>query len=274
MGAAVADAPFSPRPDRSSGPLRVGLLLASALGAGLLLQLLLGSNGIDAADFAAALPLLLKGLGLTVFISVVSVLLGSLLGAGLLVGLLQPWGSLKTGIWAFCIAFRGTPAIAQLYLIYYGAGEIHGLLRDAHLWWFFREPLNCVIFTFALNSAAYQTRIIHGALVNLPREQTDAAQSLGLSRSVTLVRILLPQALLTALRPLGNEVAKVAKASSVASLVTVLDLLGTAKYLVGQSLDFGFYILAAMLYVLLVGGIRLAVDAIERRLTRHLPPVG
>src|SRR5579871_6238365 len=247
-GAAVAKRPSDPRSDGAGGYLRVGLLL--------------GSSGISGEDFAAAAPLLLKGLGLTVFITVTSVLLGAMAGAGLVAGLLQPWLPLKALIRAFCIAFRGTPAIAQLYLIYYGAGEIHGLLRDAHLWWFFRDPLNCVIFTFTLNSAAYQARIIHGTLVNLPREQTDAALSLGLPRWVALTRVLLPQALLTALRPLGNELTKVTKASSVASLVTVLDLLGTAKYLVGQSLDFGFYILAAVLYVLLIGAIRLAVDAI------------
>lgn len=269
----MANARRKARAEDSSGFLRAGLLLASALGAGLLLQLLLGSKGIDAADFAAAAPLLMKGLGLTVFITLASVLLGSTVGAGLLAGLLQPWTPLKTAIRAFCIAFRGTPAIAQLYLIYYGTGEIHGLLRDAHLWWFFRDPLNCVIFTFTLNSAAYQTRIVHGALANLAREQTDAALSLGLPRRVTLIRVLLPQALLTALRPLGNELTKVTKASSVASLVTVLDLLGTAKYLVGQSFDFAFYILAAMFYILLVGAIRLAVDAIEHRLTRHLSRV-
>ena len=119
--------------------------------------------------------------------------------------------------------------IAQLYLVYYGAGEIHGLLERAHLWWFFREPLNCVMFTFVLNTSAYQARIIHGAVVNLPRELTDAALALALPRHVTLFRILLPQALLTALGRLGNEATKMIKASAVASLVTVLDLLGTAR---------------------------------------------
>jgi polar amino acid transport system permease protein len=171
-------------------------------------------------------------------------------------------------IW--CTLFRGTPMIAQLYLVYYGAGEIHGWLDRVHLWWFFREPLNCVMFTFVLNTAAYQARILHGAVVNLPREQTDAALALGLPRFVTLLRVLLPQALLTALRPLGNEVTKMTKASAVASLVTVLDLLGTAKALFLETFDFDFYILAAVLYVLLIGGIRLALDAMELRLSRHL----
>jgi polar amino acid transport system permease protein len=257
----------------SDGYLRAGFLLASAIGAWLLLQALLGSRGIDAEEFAAATPMLLKGLGLTVYISFASVLLGALLGAVLLLGLLAPWRPVTTAVTIWCMAFRGTPAIAQLYLVYYGAGELHGFLKDAHVWWFFRDPLNCVLFTFTLNSAAYQARIVHGALINLPQEQTDAARSLGLPAIVALIRVLLPQALLTALRPLGNEVTKMTKASAIASLVTVFDLLGTAKYLAAQSLDFGFYILAAALYVLLVGAIRLAVDRIEARIARHLRPI-
>ncbi len=164
--------------------------------------------------------------------------------------------------------------IAQLYFVYYGAGEIHGWLGQIHLWWFFREPLNCVMFTFTLNTAAYQARILHGAIVNLPREQTDAALALGLPRYVMLARVLIPQALLTALRPLGNEVTKMTKASAVASLVTVLDLLGSAKYLFSMTFDFDFYILAAVLYVLLIGAIRLGLDTIEQRLSRHLAMIG
>ena len=89
-----------------------------------------------------------------------------------------------------------------------------------------------------------------------------------------MTRVLLPQALLTALRPLGNELTKMTKASAVASLVTVLDLLGSAKYLFSLTYDFEFYILAAVLYVLLIGAIRLALDVVERQLSRHLPAIG
>lgn len=247
------------------------MLFLSALCLWIVLQALLGTGyGPDASALLAAVPLLARGLGLTVFISFFSVLLGSVIALALLFGLTMPWPALKRGLVVWCTLFRGTPMIAQLYLVYYGAGEIHGWLDHVHLWWFFREPLNCVMFTFTLNTAAYQARILHGAVVNLPREQTDAAMALALPRLVTLLRVLLPQALLTALRPLGNEVTKMTKASAVASLVTVLDLLGTAKYLFSESFDFDFYILAAVLYVLLIGAIRLALDAMEQRLSRHL----
>jgi polar amino acid transport system permease protein len=76
------------------------------------------------------------------------------------------------------------------------------------------------------------------------------------------------------LRPLGNEVTKMTKASAVASLVTVLDLLGSAKYLFSMTFDFDFYILAAVLYVLLIGAMRLGLDTIEQRLSRHLTMIG
>jgi polar amino acid transport system permease protein len=252
---------------------RAAFLLVAALGAWLGLQALLGGDGgLDAGDLAAGAPLLLKGLGLTLRITVLSLLLGAALGAVLVAGLLAHSHPLRAATVAGCTALRGTPLLALLYLVYYGAGEMHRPLQALHLWWFFRDPLNCVILAFTLNTAAYQARILHGAIVNLPREQTHAAFALGLPARVTVLRVLLPQALLTALRPLGNEVTKMTKASAVASLVTVLDLLGTAKYLYSQSFDFGFYILAAVLYVILVGAIRLALDLIERRLSRHLRP--
>jgi polar amino acid transport system permease protein len=250
---------------------RTVVLLLSALGLWMLLQALLGTGcGPDAADLKVALPLLAKGLALTAYISFVSVALGSIVAMLLLFGLTMPWPVLKRALVLWCTLFRGTPMIAQLYLVYYGAGEIHGWLNEMHLWWFFRQPLNCVMFIFVLNTSAYQARILQGAVENLPREQTDAALALGLPRYVRLTRVLLPQGLLSALRPLGNEITKMTKASAVASLVTVLDLLGTAKYLFAVTYDFGFYILAAVLYVLLVGAIRLGVDAIERHLSRHL----
>ena len=268
-----------PRPPAAGAvarrPNRAVMLFLSALVLWFLLQLLLGTGyGPDPGELLAAVPLLGRGLALTAYISFVSLILGSLFALMLLFGLIMPWPSLNWALVAWCTIFRGTPMIAQLYLVYYGAGEIHGWLDRAHLWWFFREPLNCVMITFTLNTAAYQARILHGAVVNLPREQTDAALALGLPRHVMLMRVLLPQALLTALRPLGNELTKMTKASAVASLVTVLDLLGSAKYLFSLTYDFEFYILAAVLYVLLIGAIRLALDVVERQLSRHLPAIG
>jgi polar amino acid transport system permease protein len=250
---------------------RAIMLLLSALGLWIVLQALLGTGfgpGLD--DLRTAMPILTRGLALTAYISLVSLLVGSGIAAALVVGLTMSLPALKKTLVVWCTLFRGTPMIAQLYLVYYGAGEIHGALAEAHLWWFFRDPLNCVMFTFTLNTAAYQARIVHGAIANLPREQMDAALALGLPRHVTLLRVQLPQALLTALRPLGNEVSKMTKASAVASLVTVLDLLGSAKYLFSITFDFGFYIIAAVLYVLLIGAIRLGLDLIEQRLSRHL----
>ena len=268
-----------PEPVPPPGPLaprrfnRALVLLISVLGLWIVLQAVLGNaGGPDFASLLQAGPKLLRGLGLTLYISFVSVLIGGAIALLLLVGLMLPWPAFKKGLAFWVILFRGTPMIAQLYLVYYGAGEIHGLLDRAHLWWFFREPLNCVMFTFVLNTSAYQARIIHGAVVNLPRELTDAAAALALPKYVTLFRILLPQALLTALRPLGNELTKMIKASAVASLVTVLDLLGTAQNFFMETFDFDFYILAAMTYVLLMGAIRLAVDATEKQLSRHLAP--
>ena len=113
---------------------RALVLLISVLGLWIVLQTILGNTGgPDFAGLLAAGPKLLRGLGLTLFISFASVLIGAAIALLLLIGLLLPWPAFKKGLGLWVILFRGTPMIAQLYLVYYGAGEIHGLLQRAHL---------------------------------------------------------------------------------------------------------------------------------------------
>src|SRR5439155_851827 len=157
-----------PRPPAAGAvarrPNRAVMLFLSALVLWFLLQLLLGTGyGPDPGELLAAVPLLGRGLALTAYISFVSLILGSLFALMLLFGLIMPWPSLNWALVAWCTIFRGTPMIAQLYLVYYGAGEIHGWLDRAHLWWFFREPLNCVMIAFRLTAAAWHSTLWSGS---------------------------------------------------------------------------------------------------------------
>ena len=166
--------------------------------------------------------------------------------------------------------FRGTPLLCQLYLVYYGAGEIRPFLTSVGLWWFFRDAFFCCIFAFALNTAAYQGEIFRGALLAVPRGQTEAAAALGLSRLRIARHVVLPQALLVALRPLGNELISMIKASALAAIVTLLDLMGQTRLIYARTFDFSIYLYAALLYLLLTGVITRFWNLAERRLSRHL----
>lgn len=210
------------------------------------------------------------GLGITLQIVAISVVLGLILGIGLAV--LRLYGPRWAGVMVsgYTTFFRGTPLLCQLFLIYYGFGSFRLFWESVNLWWFFRDPFLCAVFTFTINTAAYQAEIFRGAIQSLPKGQFEGASSLGLHRWQTLGLVILPQALIVALRPLGNELITMIKASAVASLVTIFDLMGSTKLAFSRSFDLSIYLYAALLYLAMVEIIRRVWDRLEARLTRHM----
>jgi polar amino acid transport system permease protein len=165
--------------------------------------------------------------------------------------------------------FRGTPLLCQLYLVYYGAGEIRPFLQSMNLWWFFREAFYCCVFAFTLNTAAYQSEIFRGALNSVPKGQIEAATALGLSRYRVARHVVWPQAVLVALRPLVNELIGIIKASALAAIVTLLDLMGQTRFIFARTFDFSVYLYCALIYLALTETIRRVCNRIERALSRH-----
>jgi polar amino acid transport system permease protein len=165
--------------------------------------------------------------------------------------------------------FRGTPLLCQLYLIYYGAGEFRPFLQSVNMWWFFREAFYCCILAFTMNTAAYQAEIMRGALNSVAKGQLEAATALGLSRYRVSRHVIWPQAVLIALRPLANELIGIIKASALAAIVTLLDLMGETRFIFARTFDFSVYLYCALIYLAMTEGIRRMVNWIERGLTRH-----
>jgi polar amino acid transport system permease protein len=213
---------------------------------------------------------LLQGLLVTIELVVISILLGALIAIPIAAARLSRNRILRAASFGYVYFFRGTPLLAQLFLIYYGAGQFRPALEAIGLWGFFRDAFNCAIFAFAINTAAYQAEIFRGAIRSVPKGQWEAAQALGLHRMPLLWKVVLPQAATVALRPLGNEVILMIKASAVASIVTVLDLMGETRRAFSRSYDMTIYLYAAVLYLLMVEAIRRVWNLLDRRLTRHL----
>jgi polar amino acid transport system permease protein len=213
------------------------------------------------------------GLGVTVQLVLSSVLLGCALGFG--VALVRIYGGPVTGrlAYAYTTFFRGTPLLCQLFLVYYGAGQFRPALETIGAWTLFRDAFFCAAFTFTLNTAAYQAEIFRGAIQSVHRGQWEAARALGMHWQAIMRTVVLPQAALVALRPLGNEVVIMIKSSAVASLVTVFDLMGTTRLAFARSFDLAVYVFAAALYLVLVELVRRTWGVAERRLTRHLQHV-
>jgi polar amino acid transport system permease protein len=166
--------------------------------------------------------------------------------------------------------FRGTPLLCQLYLVYYGAGELRQELTSVGLWLFFREAYFCCIFAFTLNTAAYQSEIMRGAIASVPKGQIEAAAALGLSKWAIARKVVFPQALLVAIRPLGNELISIVKVSALAAIVTLLDLMGQTRFVFSRTFDFSVYLYCAIIYLCMTEAIRRVLAGIERRASRHL----
>ncbi|MBX3573154.1 MAG: ABC transporter permease [Mesorhizobium sp.] len=212
----------------------------------------------------------LSGLGITLLLVAISTVLGAILSIPIAYGRMSRNRVLSAIAYAYVYFFRGTPLLAQTFLIYYGLGSFRPQLEMVGLWTFFREAWYCAILAFTLNTAAYQAEILRGAIESVGRGQWEGASSLGLSKWQTLRMVIMPQALIVALRPYGNELILMIKGSAIVAIITVYDLMGVTRLAYSRSFDFQTYIWAAIIYLAIVELLRNVVELIERRLTRHL----
>lgn len=214
-------------------------------------------------------PRFIDGLLVTGKLVAISFSLGALLGLLIASGRLSTYRWVRgfTGVYVYF--FRGSPLLVQLFMLYYGLGSFKGFWQEVGLWWFFRDAWLCTLLAFTLNTAAYQAEIMRGALTAIAPGQREASQTLGLSRWATLRKVILPQSLLVAIGPLGNELVLMIKASSIASLVTIYDLMGVTKLAFSRTFDFQIYLWAAVLYLVIVEVVRRALKRLERSLSKH-----
>jgi polar amino acid transport system permease protein len=215
-------------------------------------------------------PKYISGLLTTLSLVGLSLVIGAVLSIPVAIGRMSKNKLISRIAFAYVYVFRGTPLIAQLFLIYYGLGSFRPQLETVGLWGFFREAWNCAVFSFALNTAAYQAEILRGAVESVPRGQWEGAAALGLNRVQTLYKIILPQALIVALRPYGNEIILMIKGSAIVALATVYDLMGETRRAYSRTYDFQTYIWAAIFYLVIVETLRNVWSVVETRLTRHL----
>jgi octopine/nopaline transport system permease protein len=216
------------------------------------------------------LPQVAAGIPLTLQLVGLGLVIGFLLATG--VALLRLSNNLVlSGIAAgYVFVFRGTPLLVQIFLIYYGLGQFE-LVRDSFLWPFLRQAYWCAILAFALNTAAYTSEIIRGAIRSVPYGQIEAARALGMPRFMIFRRITVPVAVRQGLPAYGNEIILMVKASSLASTITLLEVTGIARRIISQTFAvFEVFIVAGLIYLLINFAVTRAVKAVEWRLTPHL----
>jgi polar amino acid transport system permease protein len=260
-----------PAPQRRFTAARVAGIVFMALWLALFVGLVdMIITNFDVAKFDKYGIRMLWGLVLTLELVGTSIVLGAILSVPLAFARMSHSTIIATAASGYIYLFRGTPLIMQVFLIYYGLGSFRGAFESVGLWWFFREAYYCALLAFMLNTAAYQAEILRGAIQSVPRGQWEASNALGIHPVAAFFKVILPQALMVALRPYGNEIILMIKGSAIVSIVTVFDLMGETKYAFSRTFDFQMYVWAAVLYLAIVELLRNVWNLLEKRLTRHL----
>ena len=219
-------------------------------------------------------PLLVEGLWNTVWILVVTSVLGMVLAIPL--GLAQaagPW-YLAAPARAFCTVIRGTPLLLQLWLLYYGLGSLFPQfpwIRQSDLWPILRQAWPYAVLALTLSFAGYEGEVMRGAFKGVPRGQLEAAKAMGMPRLTILRRIWLPQAVQRALPTLGGETVLQLKATPLVATITVMDIYAVSSrvrqdtFIVYEPL-----LLLALVYMCITGLIVLGFRWLERRVPQRV----
>lgn len=205
-----------------------------------------------------ALPEMLKGTVITLKLTAGALCIGILIGLPL--SLIRVYGGklLQPFCMAYLTLFRGTPLLVQLFVVYYGLPEL-GISFSR---------MTAAFLTLGCNSAAYQCEYFRGAIQAVSKGQMQAARGIGMGKLQAIRHIILPQAFRLVIPAWSNEFIAMVKYTAVVFLIAVPDLMSRAKMLSSQNFaPIQTYILVAMIYLVLVGGLSLVLHFVQRRLT-------
>jgi len=216
------------------------------------------------------LPKLTDGLWVTLGITALSLVIGLCMAIPLALARLSRFKVLNWPAYVFILYFRGTPLLVQLVLVYHGIGQFRHELADFGLWSYFREAYFCGVLTLTLNTCAYTAEIFRGAIQSVPTGQIEAARSMGMSGLLLFRRITLPNAFRLAWPAYGNEAVFLMQASSLVSVITLLDLTGVAQRIISKTFAvYELYIAIAVIYLMITYLIISIFKIFENRMMRH-----
>ncbi len=213
-----------------------------------------------------------KGMWNTLNLTVLSIVIGWFFSIPLAFTRANRHPIFNKPIWCFTYLFRGTPLLIQVFLIYYGVGQFEAV-RESIFWVVLRDPWWCALIAFSLNSCAYQTEILRGAIEATPFGEVEAAIACGMSPKKRLRRIILPSALRRALPMYSNEIIFMLHGSVIASTITIVDILKAGRIVNGQYyVAYEGFISAAILYMILVFILAKFLKWVEGHWHAHLRP--
>ena len=210
-------------------------------------------------------PKLLNAAGITLKLLSVSLIVGLFVGFFFAILRLNKNVFINRFAYGYSYIFRGTPLLVQIFVIYFGLGQIE-YLRSTFLWVILKEPYWCAIIAFALNTGAYTSEILRSAFQTIKPGIIEAGKSLGISNKIIFYKIQIPIAIRQSLPAYGNEIILMMKGTSLASTVTLMDLTGVAKYIISTTFKpVEVFIVAGGIYLFMTFIIHNVIKFLEKK---------
>lgn len=201
-------------------------------------------------------PFFLEAAWVTISLSILTAILGLLCGILATVARLSRFAALRFISAAYVSVFRGTPALIQLFILYFGGPQI-GIQLDAY---------QAGVIGLGINAGAYMTETIRGAIISIDKGQREAARTLGLSHWQAMYKVILPQSAQLMVRPLGVNINALIKATALVAAISVVELTYTAQRYIGSTYKpFEMFLLAGVLYMIIIYVVGRGVSWIDRR---------
>ena len=220
---------------------------------------------MDLELISTSLPKLLSAAVVTLKLLSLSLFFGIFIGLLFAILRLNKNPLINKFAYGYSYVFRGTPLLVQIFIIYFGLGQIE-YFRSTFLWVVFKEPYWCAIIAFALNTGAYTSEILRSAFQTIKPGIIEAGKSLGISNKIIFYKIQIPVAIRQSLPAYGNEIILMMKGTSLASTVTLMDITGVAKHIVSTTYKpLEIFILAGCIYLFMTFIIHNLIKYLERK---------
>jgi len=220
---------------------------------------------MDIGLIATSFPKLLSAAVVTLKLLSLSLFFGIFIGLLFAVLRLNKNPLINKFAYGYSYVFRGTPLLVQIFIIYYGLGQIE-YFRSTFLWVVFKEPYWCAIIAFSLNTGAYTSEILRSAFQTIKPGIIEAGKSLGISNKIIFYKIQIPVAIRQSLPAYGNEIILMMKGTSLASTVTLMDITGVAKHIVSTTYKpLEVFILAGCIYLFMTFLIHNLIKFLEKK---------
>ena len=211
-------------------------------------------------------PKLLNATLITLKLLSVSLILGLFIGLGFAILRINNNKLINKFAYGYSYIFRGTPLLVQIFIIYFGLGQIE-YLRTTFLWVVLKEPYWCAIIAFSLNTGAYTSEILRSAFQTIKPGYLEAGRSLGIPSKIIFTKIQIPIAIKQSLPAYGNEIILMLKGTSLASTVTLMDLTGVAKYIISTTFKpVEVFIVAGGIYLFMTFIIHNVIKYLEKNM--------